>query len=121
MIDAAVRLLSLFNQLEHIGRRVRIDFEDGMTGAMGYLNRMGFFDHLSPNVEVLPERPFYSGSKMFGGTNASLVEIAQINHQDRDPGLLSRLTDALMLSCGHRADARELEGAAWTIFAELID
>ena len=26
-----------------------------------------------------------------------------------------------MRSCGHRKDAKELEGAAWTIFAELID
>lgn len=121
MIDAAVRLLSLFNQLDFRGRRVRLDFEDGLAGAMGYLNRMGFFDHLSPNVEVLPERPYYSGAEMFGGTNASLVEIAQINHQHRDLSLLARLTGALMQSCGQRTDAQELEGAAWTIFAELID
>jgi hypothetical protein len=32
-----------------------------------------------------------------------------------------RLTDALMWSCGSRSDAGELRGAAWTIFAELID
>jgi hypothetical protein len=121
MIDAAVRLLSLFNQLDYCGRRVRLDFEDGLAGVMGYLNRMGFFDHLSPNVEVLPEKPFYSGAEMFGRTNTSLVEIAQINHQHRDPDLLSRLTSALMQSCRQRADAQELEGAAWTIFAELID
>ena len=121
MIDAAVRLLSLFNQLDICSRRVRLDFEDGEIGAMGYLNRMGFFDHLSPRVEVLPERPFYSGAEMFGGTNVSLVEIAQINPRHRDLNLLSRLTDALMQSCGHRADAQALEGAAWTIFAELID
>lgn len=121
MIDAAVRLLSLFNQLDLCCRRVRLDFEDGEDGTMGYLNRMGFFDHLSPNVEVCPARPIFSGANLYGGTNASLVEIARINPQCRDQELLSRLTNALMQSCGNRTDAAELEGAAWTIFAELVD
>ena len=121
MIDAAVRLLSLFNQLVFCCRRVRLDFEEGEEGAMGYLNRMGFFDHLAHNVEVCPGRPIYSGADLYGGTNTSLVEIARINPQCRDQNLLSRLTNALMQSCGCRADAAELEGAAWTIFAELID
>jgi len=121
MIDAAVRLLSLLNQLDLCSRRVILEFEEGEIGAMGYLNRMGFFDHLSPNVEVSPERPTYSGADRYGGMNASLVEIARINPKNRDQNLLSRLTEALMQSCGHRGDAAELEGAAWTIFAELID
>lgn len=121
MIDAAVRLLSLFNQLDLCSRRVILDFEEGEEGTMGYLNRMGFFDHLSPNVEVWPERPIYSGADRYYGMNASLVEIAQINPKNRDRDLLSRLTDTLMQCCGHRKDAKELEGAAWTILAELID
>lgn len=121
MIDAAVRLLSLFNQLDLCSRRVKLDFEEGEDGTMGYLNRMGFFDHLSPNVEVWPEKPIYSGANRYCGTNVSLVEIAQINPKNRDRDLLSRLTDTLMQCCGHRKDAKELEGAAWTIFAELID
>lgn len=121
MIDAGVRLLSLFNQLDHCCRRVRLEFDEGDEGAMGYLNRMGFFDHLSLTVEVVPERPVQSGVEIYGGSNASLVEIARITRQDRDATLLSRLTQALMLSCGSRPDAAELEGAAWTIFAELID
>ena len=50
-----------------------------------------------------------------------MVEIARINKDARDEGLLSRLTATLMRSCSGRADASELEGAAWTIFAELID
>lgn len=121
MIDAAVRLLSLFNQLDHCSRFVRLEFDDGDDGALGYLNRMGFFDHLSPNIEVVPHRPVLSGVKLYGGTNASLVEIAKINREARDENLLVRLTQALMQSCGQRPDADELEGAAWTIFAELID
>jgi hypothetical protein len=121
MIDAAVRLLSLANQLAYTTRRVCLDFAEGEAGTMGYLNRMGFFDHLDPAVEVLPSRPPYSGAKLYGGGNTGLVEIARINKNNRDQHLPTRLTEALMRSCGQRADARELEGAAWTIFAELID
>lgn len=123
MIDAAVRLLSFFNQLASCSRRVRLVFDDGYEGAMGYLNRMGFFDHLSRDVEVSPARPFISGARIHGGQNSTLVEIAQIDHRDRDKhkGLVTRLIDALMQPCSDRVDANELKGAAWTIFSELID
>lgn len=121
MADAAVRLLSLLNQLDFCTRRVQLDFEEGEAGTMGYLDRLGFFDHLSENVSVHPRRPAISGAEIYGGTNASLVEIARISRTARDHALLSRLTDALIRFCGNRTDAKELEGAAWTIFAELID
>ena len=121
MIDAAIRLLSLVNQLASATRRVRLDFEEGETGTMGYLNRMGFFDHLDPSIGVTPARPAYSGAERYRSSNTGLVEIARINKDDRDQTLPTRLTEALMRSYGQRADAAELEGAAWTIFAELID
>jgi hypothetical protein len=121
MVDAATRLLSLVNQLASTTRRVRLDFEEGETGTMGYLNRMGFFDHLDETVDVLPDRPDYSAAELHRGGNAALVEIARINKDSRDEDLPTHLTDALMQSCHARADAAELKGAAWTIFAELID
>lgn len=121
MVDAAIRLLSLVNQLVLTTRRVRLNFEEGQAGTMGYLNRMGFFDNLADVVEVLPFRPAYSAAELHRGANAALVEIARINKDARDEELPTRLTDALMGSCGTRSDAHELEGAAWTIFAELID
>lgn len=121
MVNVAVRLLSLANQLALSTRRIRLDFAEGEAGTMGYLNRMGFFDHLRPDVEVLPARPAYSAAEIHRGGNQSLVEIARINKDSRDNDLLSRLTAALMRSCSRRSDAKELEGAAWLIFAELID
>jgi hypothetical protein len=121
MIDAATRLLSLANQLVFTTRRVRLDFEEGEAGTMGYLNRIGFFDHLSAPIDVTPCRPVYSGAEIYRGSNTGLVEIARINKDARDLKLPTRLTEGLMRSCGQRADAAELEGAAWTIFAELID
>ena len=121
MIDAAIRLLSLANQLESTTRRVRLDFEEGETGTMGYLNRMGFFDHLASPIDVTPAHPAYSSAELYRSRNSGLVEIARINKDTRDQKLPARLTEALMRSYGRRADATELEGAAWTIFAELID
>lgn len=121
MIDSAVRILSLANQLDHCTGRVRLDFLEGESGALGYLNRMGFFDHLSGNVEVTPSRPEYSGAHLYRGGNSGLVEIARINKNDRDRKLPDRLTEAVGQSCRSRRDVNELCGAAWTIFAELID
>jgi len=43
MIDSAVRILSLANQLDFCTRRVRLDFVEGERGALDYLNQMGFF------------------------------------------------------------------------------
>jgi hypothetical protein len=121
MIDAAIRLLSLANQLAFTTRRVRLEFDEGEAGTMGYLNRIGFFDHLAASIDVSPRRPAYSGAELYRGGNTGLVEIARINKDARDRKLPTRLAEALMRSCHQRADAAELEGAAWTIFAELID
>ncbi len=121
MVDAAIRLLSLANQIAFTSRRVRLNFEEGEAGTMGYLNRMGFFDHLHPDIEVTPARPMYSAARLYRRGNSMLVEIARINKDVRDLDLPSRLTDAISHACGSRADVSELTGAAWTIFAELID
>jgi len=121
MIDGAIRLLSLANQLVLSTRRVRLNFQEGEDGTMGYLNRMGFFDHLALAVEVLPSRPSHSGARLHRGGNSMLVEIARINKDDQDPGLPTRLSEAVSSACNSRPDVDELTGAAWTIFAELID
>jgi len=121
MVDGAIRLLSLANQLAFTSRRVQLNFEEGEAGTMGYLNRMGFFDHLRNEVEVLPEPPAYSGAALHRGSNSMLVEIARINKDERDEDLPTRLTEAIANACGSRSDVDELQGAAWTIFAELID
>jgi len=121
MTDAAVRFLSLCNQLDFALRRVVIDFEDGEAGVAGYLNRIGFFDCLSPTIEVSPLRPSSSGKAKYKGRNPGVVEIERIDRNRRDTSLLERLTIAISQACGKRDDVKELTGAAWTIFAELID
>jgi hypothetical protein len=121
MVDSAIRLLSLANQLASATKRVRLNFAEGETGTMGYLNRMGFFDHLAGEILVFPERPPVSGAALHRGGNVSLVEIARINKDARDEELPNRLTEVLMHSCRNRSDVKELGDAAWLIFCELID
>ena len=121
MVDGAIRLLSLANQLVSSNRRVRLQFDQGEEGTMGYLNRMGFFDHLEGEVTTLPERPEHSGAMLHQGSNLGLVEIARINKDERDEDLPKRLTEAVSIACHSRSDVDDLSGATWTIFAELID
>ncbi len=61
MVDAGLRLLSLANQLDHIGKRVTLEFCPEDTSTYDYLNRIGFFDGLRPNVAVRPDRPSLLG------------------------------------------------------------
>lgn len=121
MTDAAVRFLSLCNQLDCATRRVIVDFEEGESGVTGYLNRIGFFDCLSPRVEILPQRPVSSASSKFRGRNPGVVEIERIDRARRDHALPNRLTAAISRACGKRKDVKALTDSAWTIFAELID
>jgi hypothetical protein len=121
MVDAAVRLLSFVNQLDHCTRRVRLCFDAGQEGTMGYLDRLGFFDHLSPRITTTPDRPPISAAEIFSGENSGLVEIGAISRHQRDNSLPGRLTDALMIACSQRDDAAELKGAILTIIKELVD
>ena len=57
MVDAGVRLLSFANQLQMVGKSVALEFEAGIDGTMGYLDRMGFFELLHRDIDVLPRRP----------------------------------------------------------------
>ena len=123
MIDSALRLLALCNQLDLAGRSVDLDFEEGGL-TFGYLNRVGFFDHLREGIQVRPQRPLVSGADIYRGNNPGVVEIESIEggrKDRRDDALLTRLTTAVADACDHRDDVEELTGAVWTIFAELID
>jgi len=121
MIDAGIRLLSLSNQLDFSGKAVTLDFAEGPDGTMGYLSRMGFFDFLCEGVEVLPDRPFYSGAQVYRGYNPQLVEIERINPEERDEALPLKLSTVLERNVGHGRDNEAIGTAAYTVFSELID
>lgn len=119
MVDAALQLLCLANQLDHLGRSIRIEFEEE-TGVMGYLDRMGFFDHLAHQIEVAPYRPLVSRAKIYRGTSGALVEIARISPECPDEELPGRLADVLKQACSNRRDVKSLSRDVFTVFGELI-
>lgn len=122
MIDVAMRLLSFCNQLVITTRRVRLEFADGDDGIIGYLSRMGFFDHLSTEVTVKPTRPAISGAHIYRGANRGLVEIEGFNSSvAADPALVPRLADTVKRSCAARTEVEEISKAIFTIFGELVD
>lgn len=120
MVDAGVRLLSYVNQLRHVGKSVTLDFVAGMSGTMGYLNRMGFFDLLHDDVEVLPEKPSWSSAAVYRRSNRTLVEFERIERGKEDRELPGRLVDALLESMEKSTNSQELEHAAFTMLGELI-
>jgi len=115
LIDAAVIFLSLINQLAADGKLISIDFGTEDTVVMGYLNRMGFFDHIDQRIVILPARPDFSAAQVFNKSNPTLVEIVKITPNVDDDELPGRLADVL------QAKDKKLGKAAFTIFGELID
>jgi hypothetical protein len=120
MIDVIIRLLSFCNQAVASTKRVRIEFAEG-GNAMGYLSRIGFFDHLASTVEVSPRRPLFSGATIHRGGNRGLVEIERFSRANEvDQQLVPRLVAAVERGCAARADASEIGDAMYSIFGELV-
>lgn len=121
MVDAGIRLLCLANQLRHVGKIVTLVFDDGVSGTQGYLDRMGFFSLLHPEIRVIPNRPATSMVDIHRGGNPFLVEFRAINPRQRDKTLPSCLEDVLVRAVSHRPDHKALGNMAFTVFSELVD
>lgn len=120
MIDVVIRLLSLCNQVASCCKHVHLQFAPS-GDLRGYLSRMGFFDHLVGNVEVSPGRPEISGAKVYRGGNQGLVEIERFNRSEaEEKALVGRLAATVERGCSNRADKKEIGGAIFSIFGELI-
>lgn len=121
MVDVIIRLLSFCNQAAAMSKRVQLRFADGDQAAIGYLSRMGFFEHLLQGVDVYPSRPLFSGASLHRGGNSGLVEIARFSGiADADPALVGKLATTAERSCAGRSDVAALKSAVFTIFGELI-
>jgi anti-sigma regulatory factor (Ser/Thr protein kinase) len=122
MLEAAVRLLSLANQLVAEGIHVSIMFEGKQNKAMGYLNRANFFSLLSEQVQVLPARPDPTYVRHYQGHSKSLVEFTSIGstYDEQVESIPTQLANALESAMGARPDREQLSRTAFTIFAELI-
>ena len=120
MVDSGAKLLSLTNQLCHAMKAVTIEFEDGESGTMGYLNRMGLFDMLDATVKVLPARPAMSGAQLYRGGNRNLVEFKALRRGGADKELPASLADSLHNAAPKTTANRTLGDTAYTIFSEII-
>lgn len=114
MIDAAARILALCNQLVMLKKSVSIDFSACKT-TLTYFNRLGFFDHLDGQVDVLPKRPKWSAAKAHHGNNDGVVELASIDHVLPDETIPKRLKNSLVSCAGEHYSQ-----SAFTVISELF-
>jgi hypothetical protein len=122
MVDVAVRLLSLVNQLVYLGKRVILDFAgDVESRALRYLDRIGFFDQLHPNVIVRPERAGYSAAQRLQGTHRGLVEIVPLRPVRPEHGVPGRVEHALLRAMRAGEKQERIAAAAYYLVAELTD
>lgn len=115
LLDALARFLALCNQFA-VTKNVTIDFSDNAI-LKHYLNRAGFFDHLSDQVVVLPKRPRSSTAESHKGQSENLVELGVVTpHEDEDAKdeLVKRLTNKFV-----DLMSKSYKTAVSTIFAEL--
>ena len=124
MVETAIRLLSLINQLAVEGVSVTLTFEGKQNEAMSWLNRANFFSVLSEQVRVLPLRPDSTAFQRYQGQSKNLVEFKSIglsyNEQYRQ-SLPSQLANTLEVLMETHPDRKSFSNAAYTIFAELIN
>lgn len=115
LLDAASRFLALSNQLVNTGASVSIDFSNCQS-TLGYFDRIGFLKHLDSRVKVLPDRPSVSKADIYKGNSSAVVEFGSVDPKQSDKTLINQLVDCFV------AQASDVfEGAAYTVFSELIN
>ncbi|WP_136796025.1 ATP-binding protein [Desulfosediminicola ganghwensis] len=114
LLIVAARLLALLNQLIYIGKKVTVDLTECASTKL-FLSRAGFFDHLDDQVQVVPDRPRFSGAARYKGNSDALVEFGAIDPNEENKDLVVQLQQRFV----QQSDAR-YEIAALTVFGELI-
>lgn len=113
-LETIARFLALCNQLLDAEKEVTIDLTNNKS-SKSYWNRVGFFDHLNKNAEVLPNWPKISTAKSRKGNNEKLVEFGAVDPKEDCTDLINQLTDAFVASSN-----KDYENSIFTIFAEMI-
>ncbi|TDV59908.1 hypothetical protein [Pseudomonas sp. LP_7_YM] len=83
--------------------------------TLSYFNRLGFFDHLDGQVNVLPDRPRWSAAKVHHGNNDGVVELAAIDHLLPDESIPKRLETSFVNCAGD-----QFSQSAFTVISELF-
>lgn len=113
LLETIARLMALSNQLDFYGKKVTLDFTDSLS-TLTYLNRAGFFEHLSENVSVLPQRPITSTAIVYKGNSENLVEFGAIDPRKQDVELPKQLKASFVSK-----SAPKYSQAAFTVISEL--
>ncbi|MDD2465561.1 MAG: hypothetical protein PHI97_16310 [Desulfobulbus sp.] len=114
MLNASARLLALLNQLIFIGKKVTVDLTC-CANIKSFFNRDGFFDQLSKDVNIIPERPKISAAEIYKGNSSALVEFGPIDPKNENKELIGQLGERFVQQSNVR-----YEVAALTVFGELI-
>ena len=72
LLAAGARVIALSNQAAFLGKSIELDFSK-CPSTKDFLDRLGFFDHLHPDVRVQPERPTESRAKRYRGNKHPLT------------------------------------------------
>lgn len=114
MLDASARLLALTNQLALSGKIISLDFSE-CADTRNFFSRIGFFDHLSKEVSVFPNRPEVSRAEIYRGNNKAVVEFGGIDPDCRNRDVVVQLSDSFV-----QLSEKSYETAAFTVFSELV-
>lgn len=115
LLESIARFMALLNQLAFCGKKVTLDF-GYKSSAFTYLDRLGFFEYLSKDISVNPERPTESASTIFKDNSERLVEIGKIDPSNPDVTLPKRLKERFVSQVGAKYSQ-----AAFTVLSELFD
>ncbi len=123
MVDAAVRLLSLANQLTGESIPVIFVFEGEQHEAMSYLHRAFFFSLLAEEVEVLPKRPDPAHVEHYQGRSSKLIEFKALNPRSYEAAanVPSQLADALETALATYSSGQTFRHTSFTLFSELMN
>lgn len=114
LLIAGARIIALVNQCVHQGKKITLDFSQ-CSATKTYLDRLGFFDHLSAAINVSPKRPAESRAVRYSGNSENLVEIAAINPKDLDESIPKTLTNKFI-----NLTDDKYRTPIFTVFSELI-
>lgn len=114
MLETQARLLALCNQLSESKKSIVLDFKESSNGTLSFLDRNGFFELLSQDVEVLPARPMVGRSKTYRGKNDGVIELRKIDPVEEDVSIIELLHKSFITCADSSYDV-----AAFTILSEL--
>ncbi|OEZ65344.1 hypothetical protein JAB5_13450 [Janthinobacterium sp. HH103] len=114
LLEALARLLALCNQLNSLGKKVIIDFNN-CKKTVSYFNRIGFFDKLDKEINIQPYRPKSSKAEAYAGNNNNVVELRSIDPINPDRTIPESLKNSFESCAGPNYSQ-----AAFTILSELF-